>query len=598
MAIQTIPAKLKRNGSDPAYKNKPAYYVKENGQWTATSFADYYKETLQAARALIQLGIANDGKICILAFNRPEWVVADLAAMMIGGVPAGIYQTCSPEEVQYIIHHSESKVVFVENKEQWDKVKQEEKNLPLLEKIVVMRGTTIEDEKTIGWDDFLALGEQVPEQQVFDRMDSIDSNAPATFIYTSGTTGPPKAVMLSHDNLAFTADLAMQMVDMNNDDCSVSYLPLSHIAEQMFSIHGPITAGSPIYFAESMEKLPDNLKEVQPTIIFGVPRIWEKFHAGVTAKLAEATGAKKKLVEWALQVGEDRNALINGGKSVPLSLRIQFRIANKLIYSKVKPALGLGRARICISGAAPIASEILQFFSGLDLVIHEVYGQSEDCGPTTFNLPGKTKFGSVGPAVPGVQVALAEGSDEDGKEIIVKGRNVFLGYYKDEDATNATLIDGWLYSGDLGKKDEEGFFHIVGRKKEIIITAGGKNIAPKNIEAALKNIPVISQAVVIGDRRKFLSALLTVDEAEAQKWASENNASVDSLSTNDDFYAQLNEKIQSEVNSRFAKVEHIRKFKVLPRELSIDEGELTPTLKIKRRVINTNWADVIESMYE
>jgi long-chain acyl-CoA synthetase len=598
MPTQTIPAKLKRNGTDPAYKNKPGYFVRENNIWVPTTFEDYYQETLQAAKALFSLGIPVDGKVCILAFNRPEWVIADLAAMMIGGVPAGIYQTCSPEEVQYIIHHSESKVVFVENKEQWEKVKKEEENLPLLEKIVLMRGTTIEDERTLNWEDFLALGNDVSSETVFERLDNIDANAPATFIYTSGTTGPPKAVMLSHDNLTFTADTAVEMINFQSTDSSVSYLPLSHIAEQMFSIHAPITVGSSIYFAESIDKLPDNLKEVQPTVIFGVPRIWEKFHAGVNKKLAEATGLKAKIVNWSIAVGSEKNALQNQGRSISLRMKLKYAIANKLIFSKLKPAIGLGNARVCVSGAAPIAAEILEFFSGLDLIIHEVYGQSEDCGPTTFNLPGKTKYGSVGPAVPGVQVKFAEGNEKDGREIIVKGRNVFLGYYKDKEATDSTLIDGWLYSGDLGKVDKDGFFHIVGRKKEIIITAGGKNIAPKNIEAALKNLPLISQAVVIGDRRKFLSALVTLDEEEAASWAEKNDIANSSLSNDEQLKSYLDKQIKNEVNQKFAKVEHIRKFTILPRELSIDEGELTPTLKIKRRIVNSNWAEIIDSMYE
>ncbi len=593
MTFNTIPAKLKRNGTDPAIKDKPGYHVKEGGQWIATSYADYYKETLQAAKALIHLGVSVNGKVCILAFNRPEWVIADIAAMMIGGVPAGIYQTCSSEEVQYIVNHSESKVIFVENKSQWEKVKQEEAKLPLLETIVVMRGTKIEDDRTLTWEEFLALGNNVTAEKVFDRLEKIETTAPATFIYTSGTTGPPKAVMLSHDNITFTADLAVQMVTLNEGDCSVSYLPLSHIAEQMFSIHGPITATTPIYFAESLDQLPDNLKEVQPTIIFGVPRIWEKFHAGVTAKLSEATGVKKRLVNWALRVGRAKNSIANKGMKIPPLLNLQYKLADKLIYSKIKPALGLGNARMCISGAAPIAPEVLEFFSGLDLVIYEVYGQSEDCGPTTFNQPGATKFGSVGPAIPGVSVKLT-----DNDEIIVKGRNVFLGYYKDQEATDATLKDGWMYSGDLGKKDDEGFYTIVGRIKEIIITAGGKNIAPKNIEAALKNLPIISQAVVIGDRRKFLSALITLDEAESKKWADAHSTSTENLSDNESLQKELMNQIQSAVNSRFAQVEHIRKFTILPRELSIDEGELTPTLKIKRRIVHENWIDTIDAMYE
>ena len=266
-------------------------------------------------------------------------------------------------------------------------------------------------------------------------------------------------------------------------------------------------------------------------------------------------------------------------------------LATKLIFSKLKPALGLGRARVCVSGAAPIAPEILQFFAGLDIVVHEVYGQSEDCGPTSFNLPGRTRYGTVGPAVPGVEVKIAD----DG-EICVRGKNVFKGYYKDKETTDETLIDGWLHSGDLGAFDSEGFLSITGRKKDIIITAGGKNITPKNIESSLKNIDVVGEAVLVGDRRKFISALISLDPDAIEKWASERGLSVDGIHTNEALRAHIQEGV-NKVNELYARVESVRKFAVLPRPLSIEGGELTPTLKVKRKIVYENFAEIIEDIY-
>jgi long-chain acyl-CoA synthetase len=587
--IDSIPARLFQQA-----KNRPdqdAYFVRQDGDWIPTNWATYVAEVRQCARGLIALGVQPGGTVCILGFNRPEWLLTDVATMAVGGAPAGIYTTCSPNEVQYIIDHAEASVVVLEDASQWAKVNAERERIPKLKHVIMMRGAeTIEDPMVMTWEAFLARAEEVDDAEVDVRMEALEDDQVATLIYTSGTTGPPKAVMLSVKNLAWTAQAAIDLTTLNASDCSLSYLPLSHIAEQMFTIHGPITGGSRVYFAESIDALPENLREVQPTIVFGVPRIWEKFHAKVSPKVESATGVKAKLLGWAQAVGREANDVKNAGGSVSGLLALKYKLANKLIYSKLKPLLGLGNARVCVSGAAPIAAEILEFFSGLDVVIHEVYGQSEDSGPTTFNVQGATRYGTVGPVIAGVEVKIAE--DE---EICVRGPNVFLGYYKDEEATNATLIDGWLHSGDLGKF-EDGFLRIIGRKKEIIITAGGKNIAPKNIEAALKNQGIISEAVIIGDRRKFLSALLTLDEDALGRLAEAKGLSGDGLHAHAEVLAEVQRGVDA-VNELFARVEHVRKFEVLPRNFSVDDGELTPTLKIKRRIIYQNYADVIEGMY-
>ncbi|MBI2378518.1 MAG: long-chain fatty acid--CoA ligase [Deltaproteobacteria bacterium] len=569
----------------------PAYHVKQNGRWVATSYREYADQVRTVARALIHLGVGPGQSVSILGGNRPEWAIFDLAAMCAGAAPAGIYTTSSPSEVQYVVHHSESRVVLLENEAQWKKVEVELERLPGLEHVVMMRGAPVEHPKVMSWDQLVALGERTEDSILETRIAALEPAQLATLIYTSGTTGPPKGVMLSHENLAFTAGLVERIIEVRASDCSLSYLPLSHIAEQMFTLHVPITYGCSVYFAESLEKVPDNLKEIQPTILFAVPRIWEKFHAGVTAKLATTTGAKKRLGGWAMSVGRRYHDALNAGRRPGLTLSVSHRIATKLVYSKVKPALGLGRVRHSVSGAAPIAREIVEFFAGLDVPIREVYGQSEGTGPTTFNYPGRTRFGSVGPPIPDVEVKIAD----DG-EILVRGKNVFLGYLKEPRATEDTIKDGWLCSGDLGAFDGDGFLHITGRKKDIIITAGGKNIAPRNLEAALKGSRFISEAVVIGDRRKFLSALLFLDEEAARKWAEEAGQAPEALRGN----AKLRAAIQADVdavNAELARVEQIRKWTLAKRALGIETGELTPTLKIKRQKIYAHFSEEIEAMY-
>lgn len=570
-----------------------AYWVKQGDGWVQTSWSVYAEQVRTAARALMTLGIAAGDFVCILGFNRPEWIVTDLATMSAGAVPAGIYTTCSATEVSYIIGHCNAKVVVLEDMSQWEKIKAERANLPKLQHVIMMQGAPdIDDDLVMSWEAFLAKADKTSASKVDAAIEALKPDDLATLIYTSGTTGPPKAVMLSQDNLAWTASQAITMLDVGPDDVTVSYLPLSHIAEQMFTIHIPICCGEQVYFAESLAKLPDNLKEVQPTIVFGVPRIWEKFYAAVTNRMKETTGVKARIASWAQGVGRRANAVKNAGGTPGGLLAIQYKLANRLVFSKVKPNLGLGRARLCVTGAAPISKEILEFFSGLDIIISEVYGQSEDCGPTSFNAPGQTRFGTVGPAYPGVTIRIA---DDD--EIMVKGRNVFQGYLYDEAATaDALSEDGWLHSGDLGAFDDDGFLSITGRKKDIIITAGGKNIAPKNIELALTNHPLISQAVVIGDRRKFLSAVLTLDPDAAARFARDNDLPTGNISEDPAVIAAIQAVVDT-VNPMFARVEHIRKFTVLSRELSVDEGELTPSLKIKRSVVNSHFAGEIDAMY-
>ncbi|CAN5892026.1 AMP-dependent synthetase/ligase [soil metagenome] len=574
---EQIPGRLLRQAIDrPSHV---AYQAKVNGRWQPTTWRGYADQVRAAARALMTLGFQRGGKVAILGFNRPEWVILDHAAMMAGGAAAGIYTTCSSEEVQYIVHHSEALVVLVEDAAQLAKIKARRAEMPLCTWIVMMRGASATGDDVLTWDDFLAKADATPEQQLDQRVDAIKLDDVATLIYTSGTTGPPKGVMLSHKNLAWTARALTQIGSGTDQDVSLSYLPLSHIAEQMATILMPATAGSTVFFAESIEKVPDNLKESRPTVFFGVPRIWEKFHAVLAGKFGEVTGVKRRLLDWSRKVCAEVNNKRDRDLPISRLLDGQYRLANKLVISKLKTALGFDRARTLISGAAPIAPDVLEFFASIDLPIREIYGQSEDTGPTSFNLPGKTKIGSVGPALPGLECKIGE----DG-EILIRGPNVFLGYFKEPEATSECLKDGWLCSGDLGQFDRDGFLSITGRKKEIIITAGGKNVAPKNIEAAIKMSPLVGEAVVIGDRRKFLTALVTLGDAASK------------IEDVTQIRAQIQAQIDT-VNASLARVEQVKKFAILPKPFGIDTGELTPTMKIKRKVVAQMYASEIEAMY-
>jgi long-chain acyl-CoA synthetase len=574
-----------------AHPSAVAYYTKQRGAWQPTTWQAFVSEVRATARALIALGVGKGDRVAILGFNRPEWTIFDLAAMMAGAVPAGIYTTCSKEEVHYILEHSEAAVVLVEDDAQLRKVLSRHHELASLRAVVLMRGAIAHETgkvPVLTWEELQARAISVEEADLERRMDASEPNDLATLIYTSGTTGPPKAVMLSQHNLSWTATQLANSGPASISDCLLSYLPLSHIAEQMATILLPASVGSAVYYAESIERVADNLKEAQPTVFFGVPRIWEKFHAAMTARLGAVSGFKGALLRRARNVCLEVHLRREAGQQISRRLRLEYRILTRLVTDKIKQAVGLRRVRHCVTGAAPTAKEILEFFASIDLPIQEIYGQSEVTGPTSFNLPHRGKLGTVGPPMEGVEVKISE----DG-EVLVRGPNLFMGYFKDPEATAAAFRDGWLCSGDLGALDEHGFLHITGRKKEIIITAGGKNITPYNIEEALKESPLISEAVVIGDRRKFLTALITLDEAAAAQAC----AGVSGAAAKDEALRLRVQQIVEEVNPRLARVEQIKRFTIVPGAFSIDGGELTPTLKLRRAVISAKYQREIEEMY-
>ncbi|ACY17170.1 AMP-dependent synthetase/ligase [Haliangium ochraceum] len=595
MRSDLIPARLMQQATQLA--SAPAYYAKRGDTWQCTTWKSYAAEVRTAARALMALGFEPGSRTGQLCFNRPAWSIIQLGAQAAGGLGVGIYNSCSAEEVRYITAHAELEIVLVDSQAQWHKLRAHRDALPRLRHVVMAPDLTPElapgddDPLLMSWEAFLDRAGEVSEETLEQRMAAIQPEHLASLIYTSGTTGQPKGVMLSHQNLAWTASQALQFLETSDGDRALSYLPLAHIAEQMLSIYVPVSIGSAIYYAESLDRVADNLREVKPTVFFGVPRIWEKMHSAVSTRLSQETGVKRHLIDWARGVAARANELANRGQAPGPALALQYRLARHLVLDKLKRALGLNQAHLCACGAAPISLEVLAYFASLDIVIHEVYGQSESSGPTTFNSVGKTKLGTVGTPIMGVDVELAD----DG-EILVRGKNVFAGYYKDAEATAAACADGWLHSGDIGRFDSEGFLRITGRKKEILITSGGKNVAPAGIESALKSHAVISEAVVVGDRRKYLSALVTLDDDEV---AVQLGRAASASPRNDS--QALRAAVQSaidEVNQHLARAETIKTFTIIDEPFTAENGLLSPTLKLRRNAVHERYAREIGAMYE
>ena len=569
---------------------KPALRVKRHGSWVTTTWGEYHKHVRQVARALMSLGVQPGNGVAIIGYNSPEWFFANVGAIYAGAVPAGIYTSNSAEQCEYIARHCEAAVVFVDDKEQLAKFLEVRDRLPALKALVLMHGET-SGKGVHTWTKFLEFGLNTTEQELDRRIAAQSPDAMATLIYTSGTTGTPKAVMLSHDNLTWTAQVAIGLIEVTADDHAVSYLPLSHIAEQIASLHGPMAFGACVSFAESLEKLGEALREVRPHYFLGVPRVWEKIQERIMAAGAKNPPLKKKIAAWARRQGLAGGFAEQQRASKPFT----YALANALVFKKVRKQLGLDRARILVTSAAPISRDTLEFFLSLGLPICEVYGMSECTGPATASLPNRYHTGKAGFCLPGAELKIAE----DG-EVCMRGRHVFKGYYKDPAATTDTIDgEGWLHSGDIGTLDAEGFLQITDRKKDLIITAGGENIAPALVEGYLKGIPVVSQAVVIGDRQRYLSVLLTLNAeripVDAQSIGS-GATDAETAARDDKFLSFLQRQIDA-VNARLARVQAVKKFKVIPHEFTIEGGELTPTMKVKRKVVTEKYKSEIDKLY-
>ena len=573
-----------------SWPDAPALRYERDGRWLTRTWSEYRGDVRLAARGLMALGLEPGQGVAIMSFNRPEWFLANLGAIAAGGVPAGIYTTSSAEQCRYVAEHAGAVVAVLQDRELLGRFGAFEQRPPRLATAVLLDDAP-ERAGVLGWSRLLERAREVSEQDLERRLASLRPAQLATLIYTSGTTGHPKAVMLSHRNLVWTAAQVVRHSGMSSRDVLLSYLPLCHIAEQSLSHHAPLLSGACTAFAESMEKLPDNLREIRPHVFFGVPRVWEKMQSAIATAASRRPAPLRKLGAWARRVGLRAGYAQQRGDRPPRLLPL----ARRLVHAPVRRRLGLDRARICATSAAPISTGTLEYFLGLGIPILEVYGMSECSGPATAARPDRYRIGSAGFVLDEAGLRTAE----DG-EILIRGPHVFLGYYRDAESTRAALDpDGWLHSGDIGTIDADGFLRVTDRKKELIITAGGKNVAPQLIEAKLRQIAAISQAVVIGDRRAYLTALLTLDPARLPEQAERagSPARTPQQACGCPVFRDWLERRIAEVNASLARYEGIKRFGLLPRELSVAADELTPTLKLKRRVISERYASEIERLY-
>ena len=577
------------------HEHRPALWKRRGKTYVPTSWREYAQRVMRFALGLHALGFGPKGVLAIQSFNREEWLVGDLAAMALGGSPVGIYTTSSPEQTEYILRHSEAEFFLVENAKYLAGALKARERLPKLRHIIVMDAPETLPEGVLRYSDVMEKGTGVDEGPYWERVNALEKDALATLIYTSGTTGHPKGVMLSHHNIVWTTEKLLSVVSIGRDAKRIlSYLPLSHIAEQVLSLYGPMLAGGQVFFAESMESVPQDLKEVRPTFFFGVPRVWEKFKAKAEEGFRAQPALRQKILGWARGVATEYHTLALRHEKVPVTLEVQYQLARKLVFSKLHQRIGFDQVEYFSVGAAPIGRDVLDFFASIDIVIREVWGMSELTGPGTINIVGATRLGSVGRPMVGVEVRIAE----DG-EVLVRGSNVCLGYFKEPGATAELLQNGWLHTGDVGVLDGEGFAHITGRKKEIIVTSGGKKTAPSNIETMLKGLPPVSQAVVVGERRNYLVALLTLDAEKARALAKEKGWPEEShaLATDPRLREHMEQIIEREVNSKLSRFETIKRIAILPEDFTVDGGEMTPTLKVRRAAVEKKHAAVIESLY-
>jgi long-chain acyl-CoA synthetase len=575
---------------------------KDFGVWQPLTWSQYAKQATHFGLGLVQLGMQPGEKIAILSENRREWVVAQMGVALVGGVTAGVYPTSPAPEVEYLLHLSEAPIIVCEDQEQLDKVLGVRERLPMLRQIVVIDPRGLRHYERTGIHDFdavQALGERLHEQHpelLTDRVAKQTLDDIGLIVFTSGSTGKPKAAMMSWRGLGCAARGLNTALGCTEKDALVSYLPLCHVAEQMFSIHIPLASGAVVNFAESLRTVQEDLRELAPQIFFGVPRIWEKFHASIQTKLREAHGVRLTLSRWAMDS-------LGGFAAKPRAQwsvwqRFQWSVCYVLILRALLNFVGLRHCRVAISSGAPIAPDILHFFRVLGVPIREAYGLTEASGASTMQMGDDSPVGTVGVAYPGIEVELAD----DG-EILIRGDVVFRGYFRNDAATQEAVdAQGWLHTGDVarwedGPRGRE--LRVIDRKKDIMITAGGKNITPSEIENALRFSPYIKEAIVVADRRRFVSALIQIEFESVSKWAEEQNLTYTNFKSLVEL-PQVHGLVQREVdavNGRMPQVQQVRKFYMLTKELDHDDGEVTATMKVRRKSIAEKYSQVIESMY-
>jgi long-chain acyl-CoA synthetase len=566
--------------------DSPAVRYKRDGEWRDVSYAELGEIVSEVGRGLIDLGIAPGDRVAILCQTRPEWTYADFGITSAGAVVVPIYPTNSPEECQWVAGNSESRAIVCEDASQVAKIRQVRGDLPALKTIIVIDGSgDVGDAITL--DGLRERGRGRDAAELEERIAAVAREQPYTIIYTSGTTGPPKGCVLSHGNYRDVVSMVEQDAVVQAGDVAYLFLPLAHSFALLIQLAVLDMGATLAYFGGDPKQIIAELSEVRPTYLPSVPRIFEKLYTLVTAH------GDPEQIKAAIQVGLKVRALQAAGQEVPAELQAHFDAAEEKLFRGVRAAFG-GRLRQATSGAAPIATEILEFFFACGVPVLEGYGMTETATASTVSTVDSYRFGSVGRALPGMEIRIAD----DG-EVLLRGPNIFQGYYRNDDASFGAIVDGWLHTGDLGRVDEDGYLYITGRKKDIIITAGGKNLTPANLENDLKQSRWISQAVMHGDRRPYPVALITLDPEEIPHFAREHGLPEDVAALAKE--PKVIELIQGEVdrvNERYAQVEKIKKFVILDHDLSQETGELTPTLKVKRNVVNEKYADLFDALYE
>jgi long-chain acyl-CoA synthetase len=579
-----FPAAVEKHGPKRA-----VLYKDDGGQWVSKTYTEVGEIVRKLSLGLIDLGIEKGDKVAILANTRPEWTYFDFAALSAGATVVPIYQTNSPEECQYVLENSDAVAVIVEDDAQLEKVRQIRDKCPKLEHVVRMTGQSAD---AISMEKLLERGAGGTEADWKQRWSTVTADDICTFIYTSGTTGPPKGCVISHGNYRAMLDMVHEVSVLGSDELTYLFLPLAHSFALLIQL-GTFDLGATLaYWERDPLKILPNLAEVKPTYFPSVPRIFEKIYTAATANVEKEGGLKKRVFDWAIDVGKKVRRLERAGKTPGPLLAAQYKLADRQVLSKIRGLFG-GNLKLAVTGAAPINPEILEFFDAAGVLVLEGWGMTETSTAATIATPEDFKVGTVGRPFPGCEIKIAE----DG-EILARGPNIFQGYYKNDEATKETIVDGWLHTGDIGELDADGYLKITGRKKDIIITAGGKNITPANLEAEIKQHPLVSQCVVIGDRRPYLVALVTLDPDEAATYAKEHGlpADVTALAGNAEVKASIEQHVEK-INSKFARVEQVKKIEILPQDLSQEGGELTPTLEVKRNVVADKYASEIEALY-
>lgn len=582
------------------WPERPALRHDLGAGWEAITWRAYGQAVEELAAGLMSLGVARGDRVAIIAANQARWHMADMAIMSAAASTVPAYPTSAAGQIGYVLRHSGSRVCFAGDRDQLAKVLLRRHELPKLEQVIVFGEVPpgLDDDFVVSFDEVRMRGRDRLHAEpgaVRDRRFGVDPNAIATIVYTSGTTGEPKGAMLSFANLAATLESVTAVVDIGPDDRFLSFLPLSHIAERVTSHFGQIAAGGETWFARSLDTVPEDLRSCRPTIFFAVPRVWEKLRAAISEEIESSPRPVRAMAKLYLRAAARHIEARRIGRRERLLGDVpEYRLADALVGRAIRRRAGLDRARLLVSGAAPVHPDLLWWFMGIGLPIAEVYGQTEDCGPTTLNPPDHIRVGSVGLPLPGIEVRIAV----DG-EILVRGPNVCAGYL-DDPVHTAELIDdrGWMHSGDLGRIDRDGYVYVTGREKDLIITSSGKNIAPQELESRLRAEPLISQAVVIGDGRSHLTALIALDPDSLPRWAAARGLAADlpALATDPALEEELATAIDA-INRERSPIEQIKTWRVLPRELTVTSGELTPTLKVRRDVVASRFADLIEEMY-